>query len=47
MNVPEAAFHSRAVLSVVAEAVSGDRLQRVREHLPDDWADLFDFSFVG
>jgi uncharacterized protein (DUF2267 family) len=47
VDVPEAAFHSRAVLSVVAEAVSGDQLQRVREHLPDDWADLFDFSFVG
>lgn len=47
VETPEAAFHSRAVLSVVAEATTGDQLERVKEHLPDDYAELFDFSFAG
>lgn len=46
VDVPAAAFQSRAVMSVVDEAVTGDQLERVKDQLTDDWADLFDFSFV-
>lgn len=46
VELPDAAFHSRVVLSVVAEAVTGDQLERVREGLTPDYEPLFDFSFV-
>lgn len=47
VDLPDAAFHARAVLSVVDEAVTGDQLERVRDQLTPDYADLFDFSFVS
>lgn len=43
---PQAAFHARAVLSVVDKAVTGDQLERVKEQLTPEFSDLFDFSFV-
>lgn len=46
VDLPEAAFHARAVMSVVADAVTGDQLDRIREQLPPEWSPLFDFSFV-
>lgn len=46
VELPDAAFHSRAVMSVVAEAVTGDQIGRVREQLTPEWSELFDFSFV-
>ncbi|MBW3665527.1 MAG: DUF2267 domain-containing protein [Actinobacteria bacterium] len=46
VETPEAAFHARAVMSVVAEAVGGDQLQRIQDQLTPEWSDLFDFSFV-
>lgn len=45
-EVPDAAFHSRAVMSVVAEAVTGDQIERVEDQLTPEWSDLFDHSFV-
>lgn len=46
VELPEAAFHARAVLSVVDEAVTGDQLERVREQLIPEWQPVFDFSFA-
>lgn len=46
VELPEAAFHARAVLSVVDEAVTGDQLDRVREQLATEWEPVFDFSFA-
>lgn len=46
VEVPDSAFHSRAVMSVVAEAVSGDQVERVQDQLTPEWSQLFDFSFV-
>lgn len=47
VDLPDAAFHARAVLSVVDAAVTGDQLDRVRDQLTPDYEDLFDFSFVA
>lgn len=47
VDLPEAAFHARAVLSVVAEAITGDQLDRAADQLTPEYADLFDFSFVS
>lgn len=44
VEVPETAFQTRAVLSVVDEAVTGDQLDRIRDQLTPDWEQLFDFS---
>lgn len=46
VDLPEAAFQARVVVSVVDEAVTGDQLDRVKEQLTPEWAELFDFSFV-
>lgn len=46
VDLPEAAFHSRAVMSVLAEAVTGDQVQQVEEQLRPEYADLFDYSFL-
>lgn len=43
---PQAAFHARAVLSVVDEATTGGQLDRVREQLTPEWSQVFDFSFA-
>lgn len=46
VELPEAAFHSRVVLSVVAEAITGSQLEKVHDALPGEWDPLFDFSFM-
>lgn len=46
VDPPEAAFHARAVMSVVADAITGEQLDRVRDQLTPDWSQLFDFSFA-
>lgn len=46
VDLPDAAFHARAVLSVVDEAITGDQLERAKDQLTPEYADLFDFSFV-
>jgi len=45
--LPQAAFHSRVVMSVVAEAITGAQLDKVRDALTPEWDPLFDFSFVS
>lgn len=46
VELPQAAFHSRAVMSVVAEAVTGGQLEKIQDALTPEWNPLFDFSFV-
>lgn len=46
-DLPEAAFHARAVLSVVDEATTGGDLQQVAQQLGDDYAELFAFGDFG
>lgn len=45
--VPKAMFHSRAVLSVVTDAVSAGEMQDVRSQLPHDFQTLFEFESNG
>ncbi len=45
-DLPQAAFHARAVISVVDDATQGGVLQEVAGQLGDDYADLFNFSDV-
>lgn len=46
IELPQAAFHARAVLSVVDEAVGGAGVHDVVEELGEDYGHLFDFSDV-
>ncbi len=46
VDLPQAALHTRAVLSVLDEAVGGTKLDDVREQLPDEFASLFEFEEV-
>jgi len=47
VDVPDAAFHVRAVMEVLREAVTPGQLQHVRDSLPDDYAPLFESSSQG
>lgn len=40
-DLPDAVFHTRAVLGVLAEAISSGQLDKVLDQLPDDFAPLF------
>lgn len=42
VDLPDAVFHARAVLSVVQDAVSAGELNDVRVQLPDEFASLFE-----
>lgn len=44
VDEPDAAFHIRAVLSVVDEALEGAQLDDVRSQLTEDYYELFDFE---
>lgn len=44
VQLPEAVFHAKAVMSVVREAVTGGVLDKVRDQLPEEFADLFDWE---
>ncbi len=44
VQLPEAVFHAKAVTSVVRDAVTGGVLDKVREQLPEEFADLFDWE---
>jgi uncharacterized protein (DUF2267 family) len=46
VELPQAAFHARAVMSVVAEAVEGAQVDTIRDQLEPDYRELFDFSFA-
>lgn len=47
VGVPGAAFHARAVMSVVNDAVTGSQLETLQEQLPDEYGDLFEFEFAN
>ncbi len=42
VDLPDAASHIRAVLSVLQEAVIPDEIEEVKSQLPDDWDRLFE-----
>lgn len=44
VDVPDAALHARAVLSVVADAVDDSLFAKFEEQLPPELADLTDFE---
>lgn len=44
VQLPEAVFHAKAVMSVVREAVTGGVLDKVRDQLPEEFADLYDWE---
>lgn len=45
VELPDAAFHSRAVMSVVAEAITGSGVDRLKDALTPEWEPLFEFPF--
>jgi len=45
VEFPDAAFHSRAVVSVVAEAITGSGVDRLKDALTPEWEPLFEFPF--
>lgn len=47
VDLPEAIFHARAVISVVQDAVSAGELDDVRVQLPDEFAPLFEVGATG
>ena len=46
-EIPEAAFHARAVISVLVEAVTVAEMMDVIDQLPDDYRPLFDSGAEG
>lgn len=44
VEIPDAALHARAVLSVVAEAVDGDLFEKLEDQLPPELGDLLEFE---
>ena len=46
IDLPVAVHHSRAVMSVVQEAVSAGEWDDLQEQLPDEYDDLFDFEDI-
>lgn len=44
VDVPEAALHARAVLSVVADAVDGSVFSKFEDQLPPELAELLEFE---
>lgn len=47
VNLPEAAHHARAVISVVKEAVSKGQFNDVRAQLPEEYDPLFESGSEG
>ncbi len=47
VDPPDAAFHVRAVLSVLQEAVSPGEIEDVKAQLPTDWDRLFEAGSEG
>ncbi|WP_058365847.1 DUF2267 domain-containing protein [Haloparvum sedimenti] len=43
IDPPDADFHAKAVVALVAEQLPGDQPDQLREQLPDDYASLFEF----
>lgn len=46
VDLPQAALHTRAVLSVLDEALTGSRLDDVKEQLPDEFSSMFEYDDV-
>lgn len=46
-ETPDAAFHARAVMSVVDEAVSAGTLEKLQDQLPEEWSPLFDYEAIA
>lgn len=42
IDLPEAAYHARVVISVVKEAISPGELSQLKDQLPDEFQPLFD-----
>ena len=47
IDMPEAAYHARAVISVLTEAVTPNQLEHVRGQLPDEFEPLFTSGSEG
>lgn len=47
VDLPVAAFHARAVIEVLQEAVSGGEIEDVRAQLPADYDPLFEAGAEG
>jgi uncharacterized protein (DUF2267 family) len=47
VDLPDAIFHTRAVMSAVQDAVSAGELADVRVQLPDEFAPLFEAGATG
>jgi uncharacterized protein (DUF2267 family) len=47
VDLPRSVFHVRAVLSVLADAVSPGALEHMRAQLPEDYQRLFDSGAEG
>jgi uncharacterized protein (DUF2267 family) len=46
-DLPEAVYHSRAVVAVLQEAVSAGEIENLREALPDNFDPLFESGSEG
>ena len=44
VDLPEAIFHARAVMSVLLDAVSAGEIRDMRAQLPDEYAPLFQWE---
>ncbi len=47
VDLPESAHHTRAVISVVQDAVTAGEIDDVLEQLPEDWNELFEAGSEG
>lgn len=47
VDLPESIHHTRAVLSVLQDAVSQGEIDHVKKQLPDDWRNLFEAGSEG
>jgi uncharacterized protein (DUF2267 family) len=47
VDIPDATYHARAVVSVLTEAVTPGQLQNVRSQLPDEFTPLFTSGSEG
>ena len=47
VDLPDAVFHARSVVSVLRDAVSPGEIRDVRTQLPEQWAPLFEAGYEG
>jgi uncharacterized protein (DUF2267 family) len=47
VDEPDAVYHARVVMEVLAEAVTGGEIQKVLAQLPEDYFPLFESGSIG